>query len=263
MAAYSLNTATVNLSDLDTNATGTRMKRIMEKVLEVCPELSVFKVTDDTTSAYTVQLTWRDQTLLAIYIGATGPHISSTRHCLNSAGNAYSAVSGTTVNSDVNITGDSVQIEIVKYGESFLNIAFISSSNNMATTNIMFMKLSDQFKEKYKEVLFNGASKNGYYASLGSYITGSYKNGSTTNVLYNGFINADSFTPNGMYFAIPIAFHTTATADPFSGFPYGDCRLYYIYSGTTQKTFSDRLTKFTLGGKNFISLTDTICLKID
>ena len=263
MAAYSLNTATVDLSDLDTTAYGTRMKRIMEKVLEMCPELSVFKVKSDTTSGYTVQLTWRDQALLAIQVGSSGNFISSIRLYLNSAGTAYSTISGTTASSSVNLADDSVSIEIVRHGESFLNIAFVSSSDSTITTNIMFMKLSDQFQEKYKEVLFNGESQNGCYASLGSYITGSYKNGSTTDVSRYGFISADSLTPNGMYFAIPIVFRTKETADPFSGFPYGDCRLYYIYSGTTQKKFSDRLTKFTLGGKNFISLTDTICLKID
>ena len=261
MAAYSLNTATVDLSDLDTTATGTRMKRIVDKLLEMCPELSVFKVVNNTTSAYTVHLTWSNQTPLALLVGNSGQYILLSRLYLNSAGTGYSAVSSSS-SSDVNITDNYVSIEIVRYGESLINIAFVSGSDSLTTANAMLLKLSDQFMEKNKEAIFHGYSNNGYYSSI-STLTVSYKNGSTTTAYVGSFISADSLTPNGMYFAIPIAFHTTATADPFSGFPYGDCRLYYIYSGTTQKKFSDRLTRFTLGGKNFISLTETICLKID
>ena len=127
----------------------------------------------------------------------------------------------------------------------------------------MFINLSDQFQTKEKEYASVGSASNGYYAGPLSNISTCYAPGKTSAVYWAEFINKDTFTPNGMYFAVPIAFYTTVSVDPFSGFPDGDCRLYRIYSGTNLKTFSERLTRFTLGGKNFISLSNNVCLRID
>ena len=262
MAGFSVTKIPVDMSDLDAN-TGVnggifaRGKRLLQKIINNCPELDV-TVVADTTSAYTIKVTWGNHDA-----GIQLRTSNSDRFCTyrlmyaNAAHDDFLFV-GTSVNSWVSLGDESYTIEIVRYGDAFIFISVCVDAYPNRTYSFGFLHATDQFNRKGFDFLINGSSGSGYYG-FGSALSSNA--GVAFSVSYIPATNPNILVRSGATYALPLYVVNSATPG-YSLVPDG-VRLYHIYLNTDPKTFAERLMKFSVGGRNFITLGNNVCLGID
>lgn len=257
MSDFSTQKITVSLTDLSSSAHGARAKRVVETLLANCPDLTVYSVDNDTAETYQATLKWCNRSDVAVRVGNSGMYVLFQIMTINSDKTAYNEQSSASKN--VFIERDVIYLEITKYGQQFL-IVGAANADSYYVSAFAFTVIVDQFNNTERVTLSAGTSSAQYY-ELGNAV--SPNAGDVMSFSAVPYINPGCLVANGVYSAIPAAYVSSYTVAPFSGFPKGPCSLYYTYSDGESQSHPTRLTRFSIDGKNFISLTDKLCLRTD
>lgn len=257
MSDFSTQKITVSLTDLSSSAHGARAKRVVETLLANCPDLTVYSVDNDTDETYRATLKWCNRSDVAVRVGNSGMYVLFQIMTINSDKTAYNEqyYAGT----NVSIERSVIYLEITKYGKQFL-IVGASNEDSYYVSAFAFTVIVDQFNNTERVTLSAGTSSSQYYELRNAVSPNGVDVMEFSAVPY---INPGCLVANGVYSAIPVAYVSSYTVAPFSGLPKGPCSLYYTYSGGASLSYPTRLTRFSIDGKNFISLTDKLCLRTD
>lgn len=249
MAEFVTNKITVPLSAI--TGYGARAKKIAEVILSLCDDLTIHNTVSDTADTYTADLSWQDKTDWLIRVSS----YSSSLYVYLMVKNADGSYKEETSGSAYILSENNAFVEVNKYDRDFLLVGVHSGSN---IANFMCLKVVDQFTGAVRLAASAGSSYNAYYAPGYLYIA---EGPNAVRLLEDK--NANGLAKNGIAAAIPVVHYTESSDTPLSGFVAGGGLLYYFYRGTTIMNFDARFTTLSLGGHEFITLTQNLCVRVN
>lgn len=249
MAEFVTNKITVPLSAI--TGYGARAKKIAETILAICDDFTVHSTVSDTADAYIVDLSWQNTVDWLVRIESSGSTLYVYLMTQNADGSYKSETSGYSYV----LSENNAFVEVNKYGQDFLLVG-VHSGGNIA--NFMCLKVVDQFTGIEKLAAGVGSSYGGYYTPGYIYIA---EGPNVVRLLEDK--NANGLAKNDIAVAVPVVHYTESSDTPLSGFVAGGALLYYFYRGTSIMNFDARFTTLSLGGHEFITLTQNLCARLN
>lgn len=245
-------------SSVDTSTitgNGAKLKAAVEQLVSLADELTIHSVNTDTEATYSVDISYKGITDWLIRFENSGSSII-TKY-LSLSGGVYTAQTTATYTSGY---GNVIFAEISRLGSDVFAARLSSTSDGSGYIKAGFtcLRCIDQFTGVEKIAASAELSDAAGYFLEAFYFT---ENSAVCKCTLSRAVNG--LTNNGLFVAIPVAVHTVDGSIPFSGFVGESPVLYMNYQGTKSNTFESRLIKFTLGGYNFVSLGENICVKVD
>lgn len=240
---------------LDTSDASRRaaLERFVNSLTALVPVLvQQGDITRESNGYYSVDYKWGDaENILINAFVETGPYIGLRPKYKTTSGNWAVGQYA-----EVNVHNESAVCQIVMSEDNFLFAKF-NGSNLSQRQVIPFLKIKDRITGKQYHTFQGGldgkvtSTMNGLSFVSPSLVLRTLELG-----------NAISEQGVSGTFAVPIIWYSNIES-VFSGGPGGFDLLYRIYENTSEKTFTDTLTKFSVDGHNFMNLSTDICIRLD
>lgn len=230
-------------------------KGIADLLLSNCSNLSRFETAKDDGTNYDTKLCWRgrEEFFIRVYTNGTATtYLTITHKYINSSETLFNQSYSPT---STHYNFQEYFFEIMELGSDFV---WIGTTNNQfsSTSGVVLGRAVDRFDGHV--VWFCRKTMDW---SSDSYMRYTLDTTGQAISLTEATLNTGA-TQNGLTVAYPIIVYNSGATGPFSGFVDDGDLLYHIYNGTSQLTFNQRYTRFTLSGHEFVSLGSKLCAKL-